>query len=114
MAKRAAAAWRVQYPYILMKNCTEEQEDKREIYYQLVDLGKNPDPEEVSDIIGNRSWTVCVCDECGQETKVVVSIAAGGAAGSRICVECLQRAIRTAKELLKKEQRGNEAAGSHK
>lgn len=46
-------------------------EDKIEKYEQLVNLGKNKNPEDVDKIIGNSSWTRLKCHNCRNDVEAV-------------------------------------------
>ena len=46
-------------------------DDKVEKYEELVNLGKNKNPEDVDKIIGNSSWTRLICNHCNKDVDAV-------------------------------------------
>lgn len=60
--------------------------------------------EEISDIIGNESWTrMDACDECGVVPEVMVRLGEDPdyeSSTACICPSCLEKAVRLAKENL--------------
>ena len=46
-------------------------DDKVEKYEELVNLGKNKNPEDVDKIIGNSSWTILICNHCNKDVDAV-------------------------------------------
>lgn len=46
--------------------------DKEDIYYKLVMLGDSKTEDDIARVIGNRGWTLLVCDECNNEVDTVV------------------------------------------
>ena len=38
--------------------------DTEKVYNWLVELGKDPDPDDVDAVIGNKTWTRVTCDAC--------------------------------------------------
>ena len=71
--------------------------DKSRKALALTQLDKDTATEEdVTRIIGNRSWTQLICDECG--TEVLAAVIMGGNPGTgrnsrHICKPCLQKAL---------------------
>jgi hypothetical protein len=71
--------------------------DTEQIYKDLKSLGENPSPDDVDKIIGNKSWTEIVCDECNNNVEDVVRLGEEPDFGSRtayICLDCLEKAIK--------------------
>lgn len=59
-------------------------------------LGPNPDPAAVNEIIGNESWTRCSCSECGGDVDAVVQLGESPDYESRtawICKQCVKLAL---------------------
>lgn len=50
------------------------------------------DAKTVNDLIGNTGWTQNKCDECQQDSEVVVFLGDYDSA-SRLCPTCLERAL---------------------
>lgn len=74
-------------------------EEKREITRKLKSLPVGFTAGEVDEIIGNKSWTECRCDECGLDTDVLVRIGEGCDYHSRwvdVCRVCVSRAATAA------------------
>jgi hypothetical protein len=70
---------------------------KREIHEELVALGPNPSPAQVEEVIGNTSWTSCVCHECGKSVEEMVQIGQEPdyeSATAEICFPCLKKAVK--------------------
>ena len=88
-ASGAAERWHLQYP--------EKDEQRNRIYLELIDLGPNPDPNAVDDVIGNGSWTnTSRCSECNKKNSPVISFDIGDDRFyGRVycCHECLQKAV---------------------
>ena len=91
--KTVADRWDLQYPrpYSL---------DKDMIGNAL--RSKSPKTEkEVMDIIGNRSWTSVVCDECGLEHDIVIRLGEEPdyeSATVYVCKSCLKKALKMIKD----------------
>lgn len=82
-------AWRKQYP----KGCEESSE---KIYKQLVAL-KVPTEDKIKSIIGNDSWTRLECDECHQDSDIVIRLGQEpdyDSATVHVCMKCLRKAAR--------------------
>lgn len=68
---------------------------KEETYYELLSLGENPKPDDVDRVIGNDSWTECLCSECGKSAESVIQVGQKSSYDSAmICFHCLKRATR--------------------
>lgn len=70
---------------------------KEETHAKLVDLGTNPNPDDVDAVIGNRSWTYCTCDDCGKSVQAVVQLGQEldyESATANICFHCLKKAVK--------------------
>lgn len=69
--------------------------DKEAIYVALVELGPNPDPDDVDRAIGNKSWTECHCDECRTQADEVVEVGEAPdyeSATACLCLSCVRYA----------------------
>ena len=90
-----AERWRYQYP----KNaCTEKMET---IYQKLIRLPLGATENDVTNIIGNGSWTRNKCDECQKENEVIVRIGEepdDDFSYAYICAACLQTALELAEK----------------
>ena len=63
---------------------------------ELKTLGRNPEPAEVNEIIGNDCWTTSRCDECGSTVYDVVQLGQEldyESSTAWICRECLIKAL---------------------
>ena len=59
----------------------------------------SPTEQQITDVIGNQSWTANVCTECERSVKVVVLFGYEPVFDSwmcKLCRECLQKALRLA------------------
>lgn len=82
-------AWRKQYP----KGCEEYSEN---IYKALVAL-KAPTECKIESIVGNKTWTYLGCDECKQDSEIVIQFEQKPGYDSAtvyVCLKCLQKAVR--------------------
>jgi hypothetical protein len=90
-SKEAATNWYKQY----RKYNDFENTDKGRIYTELVNLGKNPNPDDVDRIIGNSSWTNCRCSECNKYVEEVIQVGEEPDYESHtayLCLECIEKA----------------------
>jgi len=99
LATQAAARWRNTY---FVRNGEEWGNTKNgnthPVYIKLLKLGKNPNPDDVDEVIGNESWTRLTCDNCNKEINEGVWIGEHLDYESRTtmaCVKCLQEGINT-------------------
>lgn len=99
-AKSAARRWRAQYKKY-WDTPHELNESTKEKYERLVELGTDPNPDEVDRIIGNDSWTCVRCRECDKRVEKAVMV------GKRlddeypmvcVCMGCLKAAVALMKE----------------
>lgn len=75
--------------------------DSEIIYKALVKLGESPKASEIEEIIGNASWTSAFCNECEKHVDALVELGEApdyASATARICLSCLEKAIKLAKE----------------
>lgn len=73
-------------------------DDKREILIALRELGSSPNPDDVDEIIGNKSWTSPPeCDGCGDESpRSVVRVGHEPdyqSSTAHLCRKCLRAAV---------------------
>jgi hypothetical protein len=70
--------------------------DKDRIWHALKALDKNKaTPADVEQIIGNDSWTSLKCDECGNESEIVVRVGEEPdyeSATASLCPACINKA----------------------
>lgn len=89
LIKEVAKRWKEQYP-----------NSEQDIYQKLKLLNKETaTAKDVENIIGNSSWTnIPRCDECGQETEIVIQLGEEPDYESStiviICEDCLKQAIK--------------------
>lgn len=79
--------WREQYP--------KGENDKDAIYDKLCRLPENATENDIASVIGNSSWTLSKCDECKQESDVVIMLGDDPDYESNtasICPQCLLKA----------------------
>lgn len=70
--------------------------DKGEITRSLLALPAGFSAQEVNDIIGNTSWTEVHCDECGNESEILVRLGQGQDYEARwvdLCERCLREGL---------------------
>ncbi len=67
---------------------------------KLLELGPNPHPDKVDEIIGrNRSWTALVCYECDKQVNEVVEMGSkedpldDDVGPQYFCAECILKAL---------------------
>lgn len=87
-AKGVAQAWKKQYSNAWKKDYDNEKID---IYNKLKALGANPDPATIGAIVGNCSWTICVCDECTEESGATAEFKFGESSIA-LCLTCVIKA----------------------
>lgn len=83
-----AKRWKQQYP----------GDTGSQILSELMALNK-PTEQQVSDIIGNQSWTTNTCTECGKNVNVVVLLGYEPVLdnwGCKLCLDCVQKALHLA------------------
>jgi len=69
---------------------------KSDIYAGIIKLGKNPNPDDVDKAIGNKSWTITVCNECGTKNVDVVEVGEelyDDCAPTHLCRDCVQKVL---------------------
>lgn len=79
-------------------SCTPPRnKTKRQIHEDLVALGSFPTADQVDEVIGNKSWTECRCDECGKQAEQVVQLGQDPdyeSSTACICLPCLKKAVK--------------------
>jgi hypothetical protein len=63
---------------------------------KLNELGENPNPDNVDEIIGNKSFTSTRCDECFENGVDVVEVGEDPdyeSCTAHICMSCLAKAL---------------------
>ena len=94
-ASGAFRAWRKTY-YENARGEWRYGDDKESIAQKLYELGLNPAPEQVNEVIGNESWTRVRCEECGESVEVAVTLGEPPdyeSATATICKACLINAL---------------------
>jgi hypothetical protein len=74
--------------------------DAATIYARLTALPPSPSEEAVSAAIGDNRWTENICDECGEDSEVIVLLGEEihhPTDMTAICPACLKQARRIAK-----------------
>ena len=97
LASQAYSRWIEQY-----KDYYDLYENKREIAEALSRLGKNPDPDEVDEIIGNGSWTCLECEECENNVEKVAVVTGKQyeTPSVYICKDCIEKAMELMNEAI--------------
>lgn len=70
--------------------------DTETIYRKLLALAGHPTEEQIAAIVGNREWTVNLCDECERDVDVSVTLGAEishQVDAKNICLDCLTDAL---------------------
>lgn len=89
LIKGVAKEWRAQYP-------KGRAQDKDAIYNKLCRLPEGATENDIAKVIGNSSWTSNKCDECKQESDVVIMLGDEPDYKSNtasICPQCLSKAM---------------------
>lgn len=93
-----ARSWKSRFVYRDLYGCLQWRDmnpSQQEIYDQLLALPSNASEEQAISIIGSNVWTANQCDECEQDTDVLVVL--GGAEEEsdevRICLTCLRAGL---------------------
>lgn len=73
--------------------------DKVKKYEQLVNLGKNKNPEDVDKIIGNSSWTRLIYNNCNKDVNAVFIFGADNESSCYVCEDCVKIATQQFNEL---------------
>jgi len=90
LAREAASRWAEQY------SSGRWGQDKIDIGDKLRSLFDSATPEKVNEIIGNKSWTSTMCNECGSVDVPVVEIGEPldyESATAHACLKCLNDAV---------------------
>lgn len=102
MANAVAHKWKEQYYSIEKKEWKENKfivsGHHREIYYKLC---LTNDPNEIDNIIGNKSWTHALCDVCKNNVEEVIFFEESE---TYFCIPCLEGAIKLAENERKKDE----------
>ena len=86
---RVPDKWRRQYGTEKWRNNPAKQEIQRKL-----DEVKIPDKKIYDQIIGNHSWTECLCDFCWEDKEKLIFIPSRAHeeyGDSLICLECLKK-----------------------
>ena len=90
LANVAAERWAAQY------SDGRYGPDKLVTLEGLRALGADPNPNDVDDLIGNKSWTRTTCGECGVENRDVAQIGDEPdyeSLTAYVCLDCLHKAV---------------------
>ncbi len=68
---------------------------KFEIHKELL-RNKPLTEEKIINIIGNKSWTNNICDECERDSNITILLGKGEDQEVYICKECLDKAVKLA------------------
>ena len=68
-------------------------------YKQLVNLGKNKNPEDVDKIICNSYWTILKCHNCNNDVDAVFIFCTDEEYSCYVCEDCVKIAIQKFNEL---------------
>jgi hypothetical protein len=106
LANNVAQKWKEQYYSEMTKKWIKSPYfgGSEIIYKKLLSLGKNPNPDNVDEVIGNGSWTkVHGCCECGKsDLPLVVEIGEEldyESSTTWICFDCLRMAYEMVKDI---------------
>jgi hypothetical protein len=98
LASQAAQRWYGQYyrngRWYESNSYLGSPEEK---YAAMLVLGDSTTPEAINAIIGNDSWTSCICDDCGQKVEAVVSCGQEpdyDSSTAKMCKGCLKAALK--------------------
>lgn len=89
-AASTAARWKSQY------NRGRGDAGKFKIYSDLINLGDSPEPSDVDAVIGNATWTACVCTECECAAQSVVRVGEEPdyeSSTAWLCKQCVEQAL---------------------
>lgn len=86
-----AERWRSQYQHPKDGWTNTASGNSGVIYSKLCELGQNPTPQQVADIIGNKSWSFVCCDGCSEYIEKAVEI--GEYEPKAYCETCLREAL---------------------
>lgn len=102
LIKNIARNWKQQYwsnsgwnNVVAINGKTKEQ-----TYNQLQRL-KNPTEEQITEIIGNSSWTQNECHQCGRDVLMVVEVGQEPdweSHTARLCIDCIEADLKLLKE----------------
>lgn len=91
LANDVAERWRKQYQLTDGTWWRIFTGDAKSYFNKLIDLGPNPKPDDVENIISG--WTILRCDECNQHVEEVVQLGAEPdyeSATASICRKCIR------------------------
>ena len=96
LVRTVAERWKVQR-YVKMLDSAAGWYHPRdeEIHKNLLVLSPEASEQEVTNIVGNDTWTRNRCDECGEDTNITVTLGEPydyESATATICVTCLYQA----------------------
>ena len=94
LANTAKDRWKRQYFH---SGVWKHGVDKNTVYKNLVDLGENPTPEQINEVIGNNSWTRLECSVCNKEVDTVVILSCYDS-DFYICKKCLNKCSRLVRD----------------
>lgn len=89
-----ASTWKQQYCF---QGVWEYGHDKKEIYDKLVALGDDKTEKQITEIIGNPSWTDLKCDECDKKVDSVKIFGDGYESSVYVCLKCLKKSVKELK-----------------
>lgn len=99
-ANEAAERWKIQYHSQIADGRLKN--DRKDVYNKLVALGSTPNPDDVDEAIGNKSWTECMeCTECYSISDIIIQVGQEQDYDSMtayLCPKCLRKAIKLLKE----------------
>ncbi|WP_417744813.1 hypothetical protein [Rosistilla oblonga] len=94
-ANAAAEAWKEQFAG-WPAGSGWKHKGHETVYTKLLALGKNPDPDNINKITGNKSWTEVRCDECSEYVEAAVQLGQEpdyASSTATVCVSCLKKAL---------------------
>lgn len=87
LLSNVATRWAMRY-----EKCPEKHETSQ----KLLDLGGKGTEDQVTEIIGNNSWTKITCDQCGADVDRVVYVGQPldyGSSTAKLCSSCVRAAL---------------------
>lgn len=94
-AQTVPARWKRQYFKPRENRWDNFGLDKEGIYYRMLELPAL-EPDAVNAVIGNTSWTECVCSDCQAQVEQVIRVGQEPdyeSATAYLCADCLRAAF---------------------
>lgn len=92
-----ADRWREQYLHRTNGWGNTASGPAKDIHEKLCALGQNPTPEQVADVVGNKSWSYLSCSGCNEYIKRAVQFSDSW---SEDCILLCDSCVEAAKQAL--------------